>query len=153
MNKTIGKLRKFPLRENGKDEAKDFTTWLAENIDSLNEAMEISLSVVEREKNVGDFYLDIVAEDSDGNQVIIENQLEKTDHDHLGKVITYLSNLSAKTAIWITSSPREEHVKAIDWLNESTPDDIYFYLIKIEAVRIGDSPAAPLFSVIAEQTH
>ena len=151
-NNQIGKLKKVPLREIWKDEAKDFTTWLAENIDSLNEAIEINLSVIEREKEVGDFYLDIVAEDSDGNQVIIENQLEKTDHDHLGKVITYLSNLSAKVAIWITSNPRDEHIKAINWLNESTPDDIYFYLIKVEAVRIGDSAAAPLFSVIAEPT-
>lgn len=149
----IGKLKKVPLREIWRDEAKDFTTWLAENIDTLNEALEINLTVVEREKNVGEFFLDIVAEDIDGNLVIIENQLEKTDHNHLGQVITYLSNLDAKIAIWITSNPREEHIKAINWLNESTADDISFYLVKIEAVRIGDSAPAPLFSVIAEPTE
>lgn len=149
----IGKLKKVPLREIWKDEAKDFTTWLAENIDALNDAMETNFSVVEVEKSVGDFYLDIVAENSDGSIVIIENQLEKTDHDHLGKVITYLSNLSAKTAVWITGNPRPEHIKAVNWLNESTPDDVYFYLVKIEAVMIGDSHAAPLFSVVAEPTE
>lgn len=149
----IGKLKKVPLREIWKDEAKDFTTWLSDNIDTLNEALEISLTVVEREKSVGEFYLDIVAEDIDGNLVIIENQLEKTDHNHLGQVITYLSNLGAKIAIWITSNPREEHIKAINWLNESTADDISFYLVKIEAVRIGESAPAPLFSVIAEPTE
>ncbi len=149
----IGKLKKVPLREIWKNEAKDFTTWLSENIDSLNEALEISLSVVERGKRVGEFYLDIVAEDTDGKQVIIENQLEKTDHNHLGQVITYLSNLGAKTGIWITSHPRDEHIKAMNWLNESTPDDVLFYLVKIEAVRIGDSAPAPLFSVVAEPTE
>src|SRR3989344_9506428 len=139
----IGKLKKVPLREIWKNEAKDFTTWLSENIDTLNEALEISLTVVEREKSVGDFSLDIVAEDSDSNLVIIENQLEKTDHGHLGQVVTYLSNLGAKMAIWITSNPREEHIKAINWLNESTPDYTSFYIVKVEAVRIGDSAPAP----------
>lgn len=149
----IGKLKKVSLREIWKNEAKDFTTWLSENIDTLNEAMEINLTVVEREKSVGEFSLDIVAEDIDGNLAIIENQLEKTDHGHLGQVITYLSNLGAKIAIWITSQPREEHIKAISWLNESTADDISFYLVKVEAVRIGDSAPAPLFSVIVEPTE
>ena len=141
----IGKLKKVPLREIWKDEARDFTTWLADNIDALNEAMEANFSVVEREKSVGDFYLDIVAEDSDGNIAIIENQLDKTNHDHLGKVITYLTNLSAKTGVWISGKPREEHIKAINWLNESTPDYISFYLVKIEAVRIGDSICCATF--------
>ena len=149
----IGKLKKIPLREIWKDEAKDFTTWLSENIDTLNEALEISLTVVERQKKVGEFYLDIVAEDIDGNLVIIENQLEKTDHGHLGQVITYISNLGAKIAIWITSNPRAEHIKAVSWLNESTTDDVSFYLVKIDAVQIGDSAPAPLFSVIVEPTE
>src|SRR3972149_7274008 len=149
----IGKLKKVPLREIWKNEAKDFTTWLSENIDALNESLEVNFTVVEREKVVGDFYIDIVAEDPDSNLVIIENQLEKTDHNHLGQVITYLSNLEAKTAIWITSHPRDEHIKAINWLNESTPDNVSFYLVKIEAVRIGDSAPAPLFSVVAEPTE
>ena len=149
----IGKIKKVALREIWKDEAKDFTTWLADNIDTLNEALESNFSVQETEKAVGSFSLDIIAEDSDGRFVIIENQLEKTDHDHLGKVLTYLTNLDAKTAIWITSNPREEHIKAINLLNEYTPEDIAFYLVKVEAIRIGDSIPAPLFSVIAEPTE
>jgi len=149
----IGKLKKVPLREIWNNEAKDFTTWLFENIDTLSEALEINLSAVEREKSVGGFNLDIQAEDEEGRVVIIENQLEKTDHDHLGKVVTYLSNLDAKMAIWITSNPREEHKKAVDWLNEFTPDDVSFFLVKVEAVVISSSLPAPLFSIIAEPTE
>jgi len=149
----IGKLKKVPLREIWRNEAKDFTTWLAENIDTLSEEIRIPLSVMSREKAVGDFSLDLIAEDSDGQLVIIENQLEKTNHDHLGKILTYLSNLDAKTAIWISSDPREEHIKAINWLNECTPEDVSFYLVKIEAVKIGSSEPAPMFSVIAEPTE
>jgi len=149
----IGKLKKVPLREIWKNEAKDFTTWLAENIDTLSEEIGLTLSVMSREKAVGDFSLDLIAEDSDGQLTIIENQLEKTNHDHLGKVLTYISNLEAKTAIWISSEPREEHIKAINWLNEYTPDDVSFYLVKIEAVKIGDSDPAPMFSVVAQPTE
>jgi len=144
----IGKLEKVSLREIWKDEARDFLPWLEENIEYLNDSLDISLSVIEREKSVGTFAADILAEDRDGNKVIIECQLEKTDHDHLGKILTYLTNLEAKTAIWICSDPRPEHIKAVTWLNEVTPADVSFYLVKIEAVRIGESPPAPLFSVI-----
>lgn len=149
----IGKLKKVPLREIWKNEARDFTRWLADNIDALNEALETSFTIVGTEREVGDFSLDIIAEDTDGRLVIIENQLEKTDHDHLGKVLTYLTNLDAKTALWISSNPRDEHIKTVNWLNENTPDDIAFYLIKVEAIRIGESAAAPLFSVVAEPTE
>lgn len=149
----IGKLKKLHLREIWKKEDRDFTAWLSENIDTLNEALELNLSVTKREKSVGAFSSDISAEDEDGRIAIIENQLEKTDHDHLGKLVTYLSNLEAKTAIWITGNPREEHKKAVDWLNETTPDDVSFYLVKVEAVQIGDSEPAPLFSVIAGPTE
>ena len=77
---------------------------------------------------------------------LIENQLEKSNHDHLGKLITYLTSLEAKTAIWIVADPRPEHVRAISWLNESSSAS--FYLIKVEAIRIGDSPPAPLLTLI-----
>lgn len=149
----IGKIKKVDLREIWKNEAKDFTTWLAENIDTLNEILGTNFSVVKTEKEVGDFCLDIIAEDNDGSLVIIENQLEKTDHDHLGKLLVYLTNLEAKTAVWITSNPREEHLKAITWLNEYTPAEIAFYLIQVEAVKIENSPPAPLFSIIVEPTE
>jgi len=144
----IGRLERVSLREIWKNEAKDFTRWLEENIEVLNDSLDLSLSVIEREKSAGTFAVDLLAEDDDGNRVIIECQLEKTDHDHLGKVLTYLTNLDAKTAIWICSDPRPEHVKSITWLNEVTPADVSFYLVKVEVVCIGESLPAPLFSVI-----
>lgn len=142
----IGKLQRVPLREVWKHEAYDFTQWLQENIDVLSNVVDINLVNVDREQAAGSFSIDLVAEDEGGGTVIIENQLEKSNHDHLGKLITYLTAMSARVAIWIVSEPRPEHVAAIAWLNESTGAD--FYLVKVEAVRIGDSPAAPLLTVI-----
>lgn len=144
---TIGKLERVSLREIWKSE-KHFTRWLEKNIELLNETLDLSLSPVEREKSAGTFAVDLLAEDNDGNAVIIENQIEKTNHDHLGNVLTYLTSLEAKTAIWIRSDPRPEHVKAMTWLNEATTSDVSFYPVKIEGIRIGESPAAPLLSVI-----
>ncbi len=142
----IGKLDNIDLREVWKNEAVDFTPWLQENIDVLGEAVGLALSSAERELAVGDFSVDLRAEDESGSLIIIENQLEKSNHDHLGKLVTYLSNLDAKTAIWIVSDPRPEHVQAISWLNESMSAE--FYLVKVQAVRIGDSSPAPLFTLI-----
>lgn len=143
----IGKIERLILRKIWKKEASDFTNWLADNLDVLSETIGITLILVETEKSVGSFSVDILAEDEAGNSVVIENQLEKTDHDHLGKIITYSTNLGAKIGIWISSNPRQEHITAIAWLNESTPLD--FYLIKVEAIKIGNSDPAPLFSIIS----
>jgi len=142
----IGKIERVPLREVWKNEATDFTTWLEENIDILNENLDLNLSTAEREKSAGAFSVDLVAEDNNGNPVVIENQLEKSNHDHLGKLITYLTAIGAKSAIWIVSDPRPEHINAISWLNESSSAS--FYLIKVEAIRIGDSQPAPLLTLI-----
>lgn len=142
----IGRLQRVPLREVWRHEAWDFTTWLEENIDLLEEELGLEFSTVEREQSAGSFNVDLVAEDGDGNTVIIENQLEKSDHDHLGKLITYLAAFNAQTAIWIVSDPRPEHTAAIAWLNQSTPAS--FYLIKMEAVQIGESSPAPLLTLI-----
>ncbi len=144
----IGKLESVELRKLWQHEEYDFSKWLSENLDSLAEAVGITLAEPEREVRVGSFEVDLVAEDGNSNRVIIENQLEASNHDHLGKVITYLTNLDAKTAIWITKSPRPEHVKAIAWLNETTPSDVAFFLVKLEAYRIGNSDPAPFFTVI-----
>jgi len=145
----VGRLEQVPLRAIWPNEARDFTTWLTENLDFLGEALGLSLSLVEQEAAAGIFAADVLAEDAGGNPVIIENQLERTDHDHLGKLITYLSNLDAKTAIWITSNPRPEHEAAIHWLNQTLPADVALYLVKLEVYRIGDSPPAPLLTVVA----
>ncbi len=145
----LGRLTEVPLRQVWEHEARDFSTWLFDNLDILNDQLNLDLSAIETEKNVGTFSLDLMAQDRDGSTVIIENQLEKTDHDHLGKLLTYLSNLEAKTAIWISSNPRPEHVTAINYLNEVVPEDTNFYLLKVQAYKIGDSHPAPLFSVAA----
>lgn len=147
--KQIGKLKRVPLREVWSHEARDFTQWLSENLGYLEECTGLTLSLSEVEAPTGDFAVDILAEDADGNLVIIENQLERTDHDHLGKLLTYMANHEAKTAIWVTSHPRPEHEKAVHWLNETLPADNAFFLIQVEAYRIDDSAPAPSFKVIA----
>ena len=142
----IGKLKRVPLREVWKHEALDFTTWMLDNIEVVGDIINLNLSNAEREKSAGSFNVDLVAEDDMGGLVIIENQLDKSNHDHLGKLITYLTSLEAKTAIWIVADPRPEHVRAISWLNESSAAS--FYLLKVEAIRIGDSQPAPLLTLI-----
>lgn len=142
----IGRLQRVPLREVWKHEALDFTQWLENNLEVLNEALDLNLISAEREKSAGDFSVDLVAEDDNGGTVVIENQLEKSNHDHLGKLITYLTSMGAEKAVWIVSDPRPEHVKAIAWLNETSSAD--FYMVKIEAVKIESSPAAPLLTLI-----
>jgi hypothetical protein len=143
---TIGRLVRLPLRAVWGHEAYDFSQWLQENIEVLNAALDITLVNVDRERAAGSFSIDLVAEDEGGSTVIIENQLEKSNHDHLGKLITYLTAMGAKAAIWIVADPRPEHVAALTWLNASGSAD--FYMVKVEAVRIGESPAAPLFTMI-----
>lgn len=144
----IGKLEKVELRELWKHEERGFSAWLTANLDALSEALGVGLAEPQREVKVGVFEVDLVAEDENANRVVIENQLEATDHDHLGKILTYLTNLEAKTAVWITKAPRPEHIKALAWLNETTPDDISFFLVRLDAYRIGSSDLAPLFTVI-----
>jgi hypothetical protein len=148
-NELVARLEVVPIRKVFHKEAGQFTPWLEQHIEALAERLGLQLTVVQREKEVGDFNVDLLCEDADGKPVIIENQLEKTDHDHLGKLLTYLVNLDAGAAIWVTPEPRQEHKKVIDWLNESTGADLSFYLVKVEASRIGDSPYAPLFTPLA----
>jgi len=134
------------LREVWKDEAKDFTPWLVDNIDVLGEVLGLTFVSAEREQRAGDFSVDITAqEEKSERKFIIENQLGKSDHDHLGKVVTYLAYLEAKAAVWIVGEPRPEHVTAISKLNEGIAD---FYLVKLEAVNIEESPPAALFTLI-----
>ncbi len=142
----IEKIQRVPLRDIWKHEATQFTVWLQENIDVVNEVVGFDLVNVEREQPAGKFNVDLVAEDDLGNTVIIENQLEKSDHDHLGKLITYLTAIEAKKAIWIVSEPRQEHINAVSWLNQSTSTD--FYLLKVEGIKIGNSPPAALMTLI-----
>jgi hypothetical protein len=145
---SIGRLEPVAVRELWAHEERGFSAWLETNLDTLSEAIGITLSDPQRELPAGNFQVDLVAEDDNGDRVIVENQLEATDHDHLGKLITYITNLDAKAAVWITTAPRAEHIRAIQWLNETTPDDIAFFLVRLAAYRIGGSDPAPLFTVI-----
>ena len=142
----IGRLERVPLREVWSHEAHDFTQWLELNIDVLSDVLDLEIVSVEREQAAGKFSIDLVAEDAHGRQLIIENQLERSDHDHLGKLITYLTAMQAKAAIWIVKDPRPEHLVAVQWLNQALETDLY--TVKVEAVRIMESPPAPLFTLI-----
>jgi hypothetical protein len=122
------------------------TRWLEENSDAVSDVLDFTLSNVERERAAGSFSVDLLGEDDEGRPVVIENQLERSDHDHLGKLITYLAAFDAVRAVWIVAHPRPEHVGAITWLNESSAGS--FYLLKVEAVRIHTSPPAPLLTLI-----
>lgn len=150
---TISRLTKVDLRELWKHESFGFSKWLSSNLDYLSEAIGINLNFIGREVPAGPFSADILAEDAEGTSYIIENQLERTDHSHLGQIITYMSNLDAKCAIWITKEPRPEHERAIEWMNELLPSDTSIYLIKLEAYKIGNSEPAPMFTVIAGPTE
>jgi len=143
----VGKMEKVSLREVWEKEAKDFTGWLYENLEILGEELSLDLTPDEKEKRIGSFSADITAEDGSGRRVLIENQLEKTDHGHLGQILTYVSNLEAKIAIWISSDPRPEHIRAVEWLNE-TGSEVLFYLVKVETYRIGSSEPAAKFTVV-----
>lgn len=148
LKQAVGKLEAVSLRDLWRHEERGFSAWLEANLGVLSEATGISMEDPERELWAGNFKVDLVAQTESGDRVIVENQLEQTNHDHLGKVLTYLTNLDAKVAIWIASDARPEHVRAIQWLNETTPDDIFFFLVRLSAFRIGDSQPAPLFTVI-----
>lgn len=132
-------------------EALDFTPWLAEdsNLALLGNELGIEMTADETESSVGDFNVDIVAtEVGTGKKIIIENQLEDTNHDHLGKLITYASGKSAATIIWMVKHAREEHRAAIEWLNNHTDDEVGFFLCEIHLYRIGTSKPAVKFEVV-----
>ena len=146
---TFGRLEPAKVREYWLDEARDFTPWLAkeENLDLLGETIGMSLELVGKEMPVGPFKADIVARE-DENTVIIENQLDATDHKHLGQLLVYAAGRSAATVVWVAKSVTDEYRKVIDWLNEET--NVNFWALEIELWRIGDSPVAPKFNVVCE---
>lgn len=149
----LGKLQEVDIRTVWKHEQYDFSKWLAteENIQELGDTLNLSLTDVETEKFVGNYRCDIICKDEiTGKMVLIENQLEPTNHDHLGKIITYASGLDAAVVVWIVSSARDEHASAIEWLNKHTDDEISFFLLEVHAYKIGDSDPAPQFKIIEQ---
>lgn len=149
----LGKLERVDLRNVWKHEALDFTNWLAEaeNLSILSDEIGIDISLIQTEASVGKFSVDILAEEQQTERkIVIENQLETTDHDHLGKIITYASGLDAEIIVWIVREVRDEHKQAVDWLNEHTDEKINFFVIKMEVWQIGDSAFAPKFHVVSQ---
>lgn len=147
----FGKLKEVNIRELWKHEQYDFSEWLSkdENIEMLSEEVGLTLTDISKEVFVGSYRCDLVAKDeTTGIKVIIENQLEATNHDHLGKIITYASGLDAEVIIWIVKEAREEHRSAVEWLNNNTSKNISFFLIEIHAYQIGDSLLAPKFVIV-----
>ena len=148
---SIGKLTEVDVRDLWKHEQYDFSEWLAKptNIEYLNEILGLTLSDVDKEVCVGPYRCDLVAKDETSwITVIIENQLESTNHDHLGKIITYAAGLDASVVVWIVKSAKEEHRAAIEWLNNNTTNNVNFFLLEIHAYKIGDSEPAPKFEVV-----
>ena len=145
----FGALEKVPLRDVWPKEATSFTPWLADHLDSLGQALGVDLELVEREAAAGDFSLDLLARDlGTGRTVVIENQITATDHDHLGKLLTYASAFDASIVVWIAEALRDEHRQAIEWLNQRTDLDTAFFAVVIEVVRIDQSRPAYHFNPI-----
>ena len=148
----LGKMKKITdLRNIWAHESRDFSKWLSqeEGLALLSDAVGFDIVFLSAESSVGSFNVDIFAEEYATNRkIVIENQLEETNHDHLGKIITYAAGKSADVIIWIVKKARDEHRKAIEWLNDHTDENIGFFLIEIELWQIGDSLPAPKFNVV-----
>ncbi len=149
----LGKMTEVDLRTVWAHEQYDFSSWLAEedNIKVLGETLNLSLTDINTEQFVGGYRCDIICKDElTGKSVLIENQLEQTNHDHLGKIITYASGLDASVVVWIVARARDEHSSAIAWLNNHTDENVSFFLVEVHAYKIGDSVPAPMFKIIEQ---
>lgn len=149
----LGRLRRIDVRAYWENEAGEFTPWLADeqNIGLLGETIRLELEVRSQEQSVGPFRADIVCVDTvSGRTVLIENQLERTDHSHLGQLLTYAAGLDAIVIVWIAQRFTDEHRAAVDWLNRITDDSVSFFGLEIELWQIGNSPPAPKFNMVAK---
>lgn len=146
----FGRLKDAELRTAWPHEAHDFTPWLADNLDRLSEAIGVRLDAETTEAPVGQFAGDILATGPDGQSVLIENQLESSDHSHLGQIMTYLAGLDARIVVWIARDFAEPHLSAVQWLNRHTDDEFAFFAVRLRVVRIADSPLAPIFEIAAQ---
>ena len=149
----LGRLQKVSLRDAWTSESGDFTPWLGQpnNLSLLGDAIGMGLEPEAQEKYVGPFRADLLCREvGTGRWVVVENQLERTDHSHLGQLLTYAAGLAAVTIVWIAEKFTEEHRAALDWLNDKTPEEINFFGLEVELWRIGSSPVAPKFNVVCK---
>jgi hypothetical protein len=147
----LSRLTVVPVREVWAHEAHHFTRWMLENAEVLGDALGLELELHEAEHKVGGFSLDLIGQDlTTGDVVIVENQLESTDHGHLGQLMTYAGGTNPSIVVWCAPSFRDEHRAALDWLNEHTGEDTRFFGVEVSAVRIDDSRPAPLFRMVAQ---
>jgi hypothetical protein len=146
----LGDLTRVDLRTVWANEAFDFTPWLRDDPSHLEAVLGIGIEITGSEHTVGGFKLDLIGRDLTHDAVlIIENQLESTDHSHLGQLMTYAAGTGAATVVWLASDFKEEHRQALDWLNALTDEETRFFGVRVEVVRIGDSLPAPNFEVVA----
>lgn len=153
MQTPLGTLCRVDVRDAWQSEATDFTPWLAlaPNLQLLGETIGLQLELEAVERNVGPFRADILCKEVGSDRwILIENQLEKTDHTHMGQLITYAAGLDAVTIVWIASEFRPEHRAALDWLNSVTGTDIHFFGMEVELWKIGASALAPKFNVVCQ---
>ena len=142
------------LRDAWPNEAQDFTPWLYENMDYLSEALGIEMEASDMEAAVDSFSADIIARNTQTEErILIENQLESSDHKHLGQILTYLAGIEAKSVVWVARKFHEAHLSAIRWLNEHTDDGFAFFAVRLRVVQIGDSPLAPVFEVVEQPNN
>lgn len=147
----MGRLSVVPVRDVWKHEAYDFTQWMLQNADVLADVLGMELELTAAEHPVGGFSLDLIGREvGTGNVVIVENQLEQTDHGHLGQIMTYAGGTDPQTVVWCAPSFRDEHRAALDWLNEHTDENTRFFGVEITAVQIDNSRLAPLFRLVAQ---
>lgn len=152
----LGILEKVNIKEIFESEDRDFTPWLKENLNILGKELNIDIIDGETEQAIGNFRCDIVAHDSDsGRIIVIENQFGSTDHDHLGKILTYSAGKQATIVIWIAENFREEHKRTLEWLNEiaDPQSGISFFGVEIQFLKIGNSPPAPYFKIVVSPNN
>jgi hypothetical protein len=151
MTDPLGRLQPVDPRDVWRHEAGDFTPWLLANADVLSDALGMDLDLRTAEHAVGAFALDLIGTDrATGDVVIVENQLEVSDHAHLGQILTYAGGTDPRHIVWIATGFRQEHRAALEWLNERTGEATRFFAIQLQTVRIGDSPPAPLFTPMVQ---
>jgi Domain of unknown function (DUF4268) len=152
---TLGELRIRDLRSVWGHEERDFTPWLAleANMARLSEAIGLDLQLERTEVPVGPYFADILAKDASGAYVVVENQFGKTDHDHLGKLLTYGATLGASAVVWVAEKFTDEHRKALEWLNDHTTEELGLYAVQLEVLQIDESRPALRFNVVSQPTE